>query len=132
MRCTAARSLVLLTRAPLMTSLHSKAMSGKASVNNTYDQEVFTQRAVELISAHGATGPPMFMFLAYHNVHDTCQDPSVDNMRLNAPMGTVERCVGKTLSSENLLEGTGGLVRLLSTALVGCFVLFRRGEGRGN
>ena len=37
---------------------------------------MFTQRATELIAAHGAADAevPFFLFLAYHNVHDTCQN----------------------------------------------------------
>jgi hypothetical protein len=57
-------------------------MAGPASLNNSYDQAVFTHRAVSLIQAHaadGSAGPtaaapttqPFFLFLAYHNVHDT-------------------------------------------------------------
>ena len=59
-------------------------------------QVVFTERAVELIVAHaGNPGPqPFFLFLAYHNVHDTCQGQKGDypheKQRLNAPKATVD------------------------------------------
>ena len=72
-------------------------MSGPASLNNTYDQVVFTERAVALIEAHAARatpkgrgGKPFFLYLAYHNVHDTCQS-GAGRLALNAPSGTVAR-----------------------------------------
>jgi hypothetical protein len=64
---------------------------------------VFTDRAVSLIQAHAAAKDgaiaaatqPFFLFLAFHNVHDTCQGQSGgyphEKQRLNAPMGTVAR-----------------------------------------
>lgn len=33
----------------------------------------------------------MYLFVAYHNVHDTCQGGGADRLGLNAPMDTVER-----------------------------------------
>ena len=48
--------------------IHGAAMSGPASLNNTYDQVVFTDRAVSLITAHAGTpataAQPFFLFLA--------------------------------------------------------------------
>jgi hypothetical protein len=67
-------------------------------MNNTYDQEVFTQRAVQRIHEHAAAAQiqrdtpgdapvePMFLYLAYHNVHDACTKEKA----LNAPLETVE------------------------------------------
>lgn len=33
----------------------------------------------------------MYLFVAYHNVHDTCQGGGADRLGLNAPMDTVGR-----------------------------------------
>ena len=73
-------------------------MAGAGSLNGTYDQEVFTQRAVALIDGHtrtttatDAAATPFFLYLAYHNVHDTCQGGGTDRLGLNAPAATVAR-----------------------------------------
>lgn len=81
-------------------NVQGAVMAGPGSLNNSYDQVVFTSRAVSLIRAHGANGDaartiqPFFLFLAYHNVHDTCQGQSGsyahEKQRLNAPKGTVD------------------------------------------
>ena len=70
------------------------AMSGEGSYNNTYDQVIFTQRAVSRIKTHAAehaedTDVPLFMFVAYHNVHDACQEDRYTS-GLNAPKETVD------------------------------------------
>ena len=56
-------------------------MLGPESVNGTYDQVVFTQRAVQYIHdsatqqtkamALNQQAKPLFLFVAYHNVHGT-------------------------------------------------------------
>jgi hypothetical protein len=43
----------------------------QASLNGTYDQVVFSQRAAEIIHSHDKTDP-LYVYLAYHNVHDAC------------------------------------------------------------
>jgi arylsulfatase I/J len=63
-------------------------MSGPNSVNGTYDQVVFTQRAVKHIHDVAGTGDPLFLFLAYHNVHDACTADRY-TAGLNAPLETV-------------------------------------------
>jgi arylsulfatase A-like enzyme len=68
--------------------IHGAAMSGPASLNNTYDQEVFTRRAVEIIAAHDAASAPLYLYLAYHNVHDACEKDRFAR-GLAAPMATV-------------------------------------------
>lgn len=92
-------------------------MSGPDSLNNTYDQVVFTSRAVRHIKAHAAAvaaaaaarmastpggqgsteadaeatsqDSTLFLYLAYHNVHDACQQDRFTS-GLNAPLETVE------------------------------------------
>ena len=63
-------------------------MTGPNSVNGTYDQVVFTQRAVKHIHDIAGTGDPLFLFLAYHNVHDACTKDRF-TAGLNAPLVTV-------------------------------------------
>lgn len=66
-------------------------MSGKDSLNGTYDQVAFTQRAVHHIYDHAANFSTMslYIYLAYHNVHDACQNDRF-KAGLNAPLETVE------------------------------------------
>ena len=66
------------------------AMQGPGSLNGTYDQVVFTNRAVALIENRTEDSPPFFIYLAYHNVHDTCQG-GPKPLKLNAPADTVAR-----------------------------------------
>jgi hypothetical protein len=64
------------------------AMKGPASLNGTYDQVAFSQRAVEIIHAHDKSSP-LYIYLAYHNVHDACIADRFSG-GLNAPMETVD------------------------------------------
>ena len=73
------------------TNIRGATMQGPNSVNDTYDQEVFTSRAVKIIEQHPQDGTPLFIYLAYHNVHDTCQGGGNKRLGLNAPMNTVKR-----------------------------------------
>ena len=70
------------------TSVHGAAMTGPHSLNGTYDQVAFTQRAVDIIHANAAA-TPLYIYLAYHNVHDSCQEDRFAS-GLNAPLETVE------------------------------------------
>ena len=63
-------------------------MSGPASVNGTYDQEVFTQRAVDIIQQHNHS-ENLYLYVAYHNVHDACQADRFA-LGLHAPKETVD------------------------------------------
>jgi hypothetical protein len=99
------------------TNIAGAAMSGRDSLNNTYDQVVFTQRAVQYIHAQAKLSAPLFLYLAYHNVHDACQTDRfkagacvclfatqaiVTNRPaagLNAPLETVERYATTTLDT---------------------------------
>ena len=80
----------------LPNEIRGAKMSGPDSLNNTYDQEVFTRRAVAIIDRHGqeeaaaAVSPPLFLYLAYHNVHDACEADRFTR-GLHAPLSTVER-----------------------------------------
>ena len=75
------------------------AMSGPQSYNGTYDQVLFTQRAVELIDGHktsraadgdnGSAPAPLYLYVAYHNVHDACQSDRFA-AGLQAPAETVD------------------------------------------
>ena len=74
------------------TSIKGAAMSGPQSLNGTYDQVAFTQRAVDLIHANtneDGAGAPLYIYLAYHNVHDACQQDRFTS-GLNAPKETVD------------------------------------------
>jgi arylsulfatase A-like enzyme len=82
------------------TNISGATMSGPGSVNNTYDQVVFTQRAVKHIFEHAADNAaarrrveaeaPLYLYLAYHNVHDACVADRFTG-GLNAPYETVQR-----------------------------------------
>jgi len=73
-----------------VNSIRGAAMSGPASLNNTYDQEVFTRRAVDIITKHDPSAAPLYLYLAYHNVHDSCYADR-RSAGLNAPLATVDR-----------------------------------------
>jgi len=73
------------------TVIKGAAMKGVGSYNGTYDQEIFTQRALSLIVRHQPDDPSLFVYLAYHNVHDTCGADKQYPGRLNAPADTVAR-----------------------------------------
>jgi len=65
-------------------------MSGPDSLNNTYDQEVFTTRAMQIVADHDPE-TPMFMYMGQHVVHAACPSSDVDDERkLQAPCGTVD------------------------------------------
>ena len=70
-------------------NIQGAAMSGKHSFNNTYDAHIFTNRAVQVIQEHN-TSEPLYLYVAYHNVHDACQADRF-LLGLNAPLETVER-----------------------------------------
>ena len=79
----------------LPNEIRGASMKGPDSLNNTYDQEVFTRRAVAIIDGHAqqaaaAPAPPLFLYLAYHNVHDACEADRFTR-GLAAPLATVER-----------------------------------------
>ena len=63
-------------------------MEGATSLNGTYDQVAFSQRAVEIIHEHDKSSP-LYIYLAYHNVHDACIADRFSG-GLNAPMETVD------------------------------------------
>jgi|EP01043_Picozoa_sp_COSAG02_P001677 hypothetical protein len=63
-------------------------MKGPTSLNGTYDQVVFSQRAVDIIHDHDKSSP-LYIYLAYHNVHDACISDRFSG-GLNAPMETVD------------------------------------------
>ena len=54
--------------------------------NGTYNAELLTARAETIIAAHDAAAP-LFMYLAYQNVHEGCARP--DNLGMQAPLDAV-------------------------------------------
>lgn len=99
-------------------------MHGAGSLNGTYDQEVFTSRAVSLVEAYRPNDPPLFVYLAYHNVHDTCASDKAYPGRLNAPADTVARYATTKLDvwkvqgamTTELDYGVGNLTQALRAA----------------
>eukprot|EP00041_Stephanoeca_diplocostata_P016573 m.326588 g.326588 ORF g.326588 m.326588 type:complete len:648 (+) comp20409_c0_seq2:213-2156(+) len=77
-------------------NISGAVMHGPNSVNNTYDQVLFTERAVHHINAFAANqntdgaASGLYIYLAYHNVHDTCSK-NREKAGLGAPRDTVER-----------------------------------------
>jgi arylsulfatase A-like enzyme len=54
--------------------------------NGTYNAELLTARAEALIRAHNAS-QPLYLYLAYQNVHEGCARP--DKLGMQAPLGAV-------------------------------------------
>jgi hypothetical protein len=54
--------------------------------NGTYNQELLTARAEAIIAAHDASAP-LYMYLAYQNVHEGCARP--DKLGMQAPLASV-------------------------------------------
>jgi hypothetical protein len=52
--------------------------------NNTYNQDLFTERAVEIIENHDVS-QPLYIYLAYMNVHAGCSGP----LGVQAPLSSV-------------------------------------------
>lgn len=65
------------------------SMSGPHSYNGTYDQDLFTDRAVSTIQSHDIS-EPLYLYVAYHNVHDACTEDRFA-LGLQAPLETVDQ-----------------------------------------
>lgn len=69
-------------------------IAGAHGLNGTYNEELFTQEAVRLIHGHAdalrggqlRAGTPLYMYLAYHNVHGAVNDDAPQQ----APRAVVE------------------------------------------
>ena len=70
------------------STIAGATMSGPGNVNGTYDQVVFTHEAVRHILNHTVVQKPLYIYLAYHNVHDACTKDCF-TAGLNAPLETV-------------------------------------------
>ncbi len=70
-------------------NISGACMQGEHSYNDTYDQDIFTQRAVDIIEKHDGDKEPLYLYVAYHNVHDACQANRF-LLGLQAPLETVE------------------------------------------
>ena len=107
--------------APVTDFVDASADDGKGGlvlpathVNGTYDAHLLTGRAVELISGHDFQKQPMYVYLAYHNVH----------VPLHAPLSTVEKFPhipsdGRKVANAMLLEldmGLGNITAALAKA----------------
>lgn len=55
-------------------------------VNGTYNAHLFTERAVDIIAQHNPD-EPLYIYLAYMNVHEGCSSP----LPLQAPLATVQQ-----------------------------------------
>eukprot|EP00041_Stephanoeca_diplocostata_P016571 m.326835 g.326835 ORF g.326835 m.326835 type:complete len:406 (+) comp20409_c0_seq11:213-1430(+) len=92
-------------------NISGAVMHGPNSVNNTYDQVLFTERAVHHINAFAANqntdgaASGLYIYLAYHNVHDTCSK-NREKAGLGAPRDTVGALGGHRIEllTENLLR----------------------------
>lgn len=54
--------------------------------NNTYNQDLFTERALEIIENHDVS-QPLYLYLAYMNVHAGCGE----TLGLQAPLSSVSQ-----------------------------------------
>jgi len=62
-----------------------------AAINGTYNAELLSRRAVDIVAAHDAAAAPLFMYLAFHNVHDGCNLTDVPVLAAQAPRAYVDR-----------------------------------------
>eukprot|EP01047_Picozoa_sp_COSAG01_P075547 COSAG01_NODE_12979_length_1654_cov_1.932476_2_plen_189_part_00 len=97
-------SLIGPNGAPVFDFQNSSKAGGEAGwpagtwTNGTYNAHVFTTEAIRLIEANGdAGGMPMYLYLAYQNVHLACGSaPHIASVQsgkkhgLQAPCGTME------------------------------------------
>ena len=70
----------------MVATLHQLALIG---LGVAFAQVVFTQRAVKHIHDVAGSNDPLFLVVAYHNVHDACQKDRF-TAGLNAPYETVQ------------------------------------------
>jgi arylsulfatase A-like enzyme len=55
--------------------------------NGTYNRNLLSGRAAGIIQAHDAAAAPLFMYLAFQDVHEGCARP--DKLGVQAPLATV-------------------------------------------
>eukprot|EP00041_Stephanoeca_diplocostata_P009626 m.149543 g.149543 ORF g.149543 m.149543 type:complete len:557 (-) comp17821_c0_seq1:310-1980(-) len=70
------------------SNVGTKVQPAPTSLNGTYNRVLFSNEAARLIHAHPSPTIPMFMYLAFMNVHDGCKYLKA-NMGKQAPLGTV-------------------------------------------
>lgn len=71
------------------TGIGGAPMTGPDSLNGTYDRDAFTNRAIDIINNHDAS-KPLYLYLAFHNVHDSCTKDRLTSGGLNAPKKSVD------------------------------------------
>ena len=75
------------------------------ALNGTYNAEVFTDETIRLIRANGKTGPPMFFYLAYQNVHLACGgSPSSAAVPTGKPHGLQAPCASVDLYATSVTD----------------------------
>jgi arylsulfatase A-like enzyme len=79
--------------------------------NGTYNQELLTARAEAIISSHDAA-TPLYMYLAYQNVHEGCARP--DKLGMQAPLASVKLYNTTKLDTYKLM---GAMVSELDTGV---------------
>jgi len=89
--------------------------------NGTYNQELLTARAEAIIAAHDAAAP-LYMYLAYQNVHEGCA--RADKLGMQAPLASVQLYNTTKLDTYKLMgamiteldAGVGRVVQALRAA----------------
>lgn len=100
-------------------------MSGPASLNGTYDANVFANRAVDIIRAHNKS-QPLYLYVGFHNPHDACPHDRFKN-GLQAPKDSVDLYVplppcGLSICRDDAVFSKAGRYggHLLSCNRLGC------------
>ena len=78
------------------STAHPDVIAGARGLNGTYNRDLFANEAERLIVLHGAelasgvlpAGTPLYMYLAFQNVHSASTLPELTNQ---APKGTVDK-----------------------------------------
>jgi hypothetical protein len=79
--------------------------------NGTYNQELLTGRAEAIIAAHDAAAP-LYMYLAYQNVHEGCA--RADKLGMQAPLASVALYNHTKLDTYKVM---GGMITELDTGV---------------
>jgi arylsulfatase A-like enzyme len=75
----------------------------RAAINGTYNRDLITARANEIVAAHDAS-KPLFLYLAFQNVHEGCT-PLTPKLGMQAPLAYVERYNTTVLDTYKVMGG---------------------------
>lgn len=73
-----------------------------SAINNTYNRELLSSRAANIITAHN-TSEPLFMYLAFMNAHEGCSRS--DKLGVQAPLSYVKKYNTTVLDTYKIMGG---------------------------